>query len=84
MTITSAPVPYGIMTSICKEYADQLIHPIKKIWQASSSLESRKLPESTSQAITTPIYKYRMKNNPPNYRPIALINHFTKIFERIH
>ena len=61
MTVTSVPAPYGITTSIYKEYADKLIYPIKKMWQAS--LEIGKLPDSTSQAIITAIYKDGVKNN---------------------
>lgn len=42
MAITSAPGRDDTRACIYKEYADQQIYPIKKIWQVS--LESRKLP----------------------------------------
>ena len=57
-----------ITASIYKEYVDQLIYFITKIWQAS--LESGKLAEGTAQAIITPIYG--VKSNSGNYRPVAL------------
>ena len=41
MAITSVPGPDMITASIYKEYSDQLIYPIKKIWQIS--LESEKI-----------------------------------------
>ena len=41
MAITSVPGPDRITASIYKEYSDQLIYPIKKIWQIS--LESEKI-----------------------------------------
>ena len=44
MAITSAS--YSIKASIYKEYADQLMYPIKKIWQAF--LESGKLLEGAT------------------------------------
>ena len=76
MAITSAPGPGGISTSIYKEHADQLIYPIKKIWQ--TSLESGKLPKGAAQAIMTPIYKSAVKSNPANYHPVSLTNHLRK------
>ena len=33
--------------------------------------------------MITPIYKGGVKSLPTNYRPVALTNHLTKIFERI-
>ena len=76
MNIMSATGPDRITASIYKEYADQLIYPIKKIWQAS--LESGKLPEGSAQAIVT-----QMRSNLANYQPVALTNHLMKMFERI-
>ena len=73
MVITLAPWADGFTGSIYKEYADQLIYPMK-IWKAS--LESGKFSEVTAQAIIAPIYKRRVKNNTVNYQwPVALSNH---------
>ena len=57
------------------------LSPMKKIWEAS--LETGKLPESTAQAIIPPIYKWEVKSNSANYRPVILTNHLKKILERI-
>ena len=81
MTITLAPGSDRITASICKEYANQLMYPIKKIWQAS--LESGKVPEGTAQAVITSIYKGGVKSNEENYQPMALNNRLPKIFKRI-
>jgi len=48
-----------------------------------SYINSGKLPEGIAQTIVTPLYKGGAKCEPRNYRPIALTNHLTKIFERI-
>ena len=41
------------------------------------------MPERNALAIITPILKAIDKSKPPNYRPVALTNHLTKIFERV-
>ena len=56
-------------------------YPIKKIWRLS--LDTGKLPEGTTLAYITPIFKGGARSLPANYRPISLTNHLTKIFERI-
>ena len=80
MATMSGLGPDGITASIYKEYGDQLIYPITKIWQ--TSLESGKLPEGTAQAIITSFYQGKVKSNPANYWSVALTNHLMKIFER--
>ena len=37
-----------------------------------SSLESRTLPEGTAEGLLAAICKGGVKNNPENYRPVAL------------
>ena len=78
---SSAPGPDGVTAFFLKTYIDQLIYPIMKIWR--TSLDTGKLPEGVAQAIITPIYKGGLKSLPANYRPVALTNHLTKIFERL-
>ena len=48
-----------------------------------NSLDTGKLPEGIAIAWITPIYKGGNKSLPANYRPVALTNHVTKIFERV-
>ena len=81
MNSSSSPGPDGIASTIYKEYSVQLAQPITQIWRLS--LDTGKLPEGIAQAVITPIYKGGVKSLPANYRPVALTNHLTKIFERI-
>ena len=81
MNGSSAPGPDGVAAYFFKEYADQLIYPIMKIWR--TSLDTGILPEGIAKAIITPIHKGGDKSLPANYRPVALTNHLTKIFERV-
>ena len=77
----SAPGPDGIPPTFYKEFVDELVIPIKKIWRIS--LDSGKTIEGRIISIVTPIYKSGEKSDPGNYQPVALTNHLTKIFERI-
>ena len=81
MNVSSAPGPDGVAAFFIKEYADQLVYPIMKIWR--TSLDTGMLPEGTARAFITPIHKGGEKSLPANYRPVALTNHLTKIFERV-
>ena len=47
------------------------------------SLDTGKTIEGKIISIVTPIYKSGEKSDPGNYRPVALTNNLTKIFERI-
>ena len=81
MKSSSVPGPDGIPAYIYRDYIDQLAYPIMEIWR--TSLDIGKLPEGIAQAVITPIYKGGIKSEPANYRPVALTNHVTKIFERV-
>ena len=39
--------------------------------------------DGTNLAFITPIFKGGDKNNPANYRPVALTNHITETLERL-
>ena len=77
----SAPGPDGIPAQFYEDYALSLITPIKIIWE--HSLRTGKLPEGTALAMVNPLDKGGDRTDPANFRPIALTNHLTKIFERI-
>ena len=81
MDENSAPGPDGITAYFLKTYIDQLLYPIIRMWR--NSLDTGKLPEGIAIAWITPIYKGGNKSLPANYRPVALTNHVTKIFERV-
>ena len=54
---------------------------VKRIWRIC--LDEGILPNSPVLSIVTPIYKGGGKSEPSNYRPVALTNHLTKIFEKV-
>ena len=78
---SSAPGPDEIPTIFYKDYAQELVLPIKRIWR--KSLDNGEMPEGIAISIIIPIFKEGLKREPSNYRPVALTNHLTKIFERI-
>ena len=77
----STPGPDGIPVSFYKDYVDELGYPLKLIWR--ESLDTGIQTENPILAIITPIHKGGPMNNPGNYRPIALTNHLTKLFEKL-
>ena len=48
-----------------KDYAEELVYPIMKIWRIS--FDTGLLPEGTAQATIAPIYKGGDKGKPANY-----------------
>ena len=79
--MSSAPGPDGVPAFLYRTFAKQLAFPLRLLWQAS--LDSGKMPEGTLLAYITPILKTVDRSEPANYRPVALTNHMTKIFERV-
>ena len=77
----SAPGPDEIPAIVFNRYAKVLAEPVMQIWRLC--LDEGIIPEGMVLAIITPIYKGVGKSEPANYRPIALTNHLTKIFERV-
>ena len=77
----SAPGPDGIPAFLYKDHIDQLVRPMMRLWRIS--LDTGKLPEGKALALITPILKSLDKSLPVNYRPVALTNHLTKVFERV-
>ena len=78
---SSSPGPDGVPAYIYHHFAEELANPVMRIWQ--QSLNSGIMPEGIILAIIVPILKSTDKSLPANYRPIALTNHLTKIFERV-
>ena len=78
---SSAPGPDGISAFLLKKYIDVLVIPLHYIWR--TSLDTGQMPEGTIQSIITPIFKGGNRSLPKDYRPVALTNHSTKIFERV-
>ena len=81
MNEAAAPGPDTIPACLIKDFIKDLLYPIKTIWR--KSLNSGEMPEGTILALITPMYKGKDKCLPINYRPVALTNHLTKLFERV-
>ena len=77
----SAPGPDGITAYFIKEYIEVLAKPLHYMWR--TSLDTGLMPEGTNQSIVTPIFKGGCRTLPKDYRPVALTNHVTKVFERV-
>ena len=77
----SSPGPDGVSAILLRECADVLKVPIYILWRAS--LDSGKLPKYMKSSIVTPVFKGGDRSQAENYRPISLISHLCKLFERI-
>ena len=77
----SAPGPDGITPLFLKDYADEIAPALCLLWR--KSLDTNEMPDNINLAYITPIFKGGEKSKPANYRPVALTNHITKIFEKI-
>ena len=78
---SSAPGPDELPTALYHRFAEELAIPLQLIWRRS--LDTGLMPEGTILAIIAPIFKGGDKGDKANYRPVALTNHLTKIFERV-
>ena len=77
----SAPGPDGISAFLLKKYKEALKVPLCYMWR--TSLDTGKMPEGVNQSLITPIFKGGNRSTPKDYRPVALTNHTTKVFERV-
>lgn len=77
---SSAPGSDGITSIIAKHLhvyiSSPLAHVINLIFRTA------KVPKIFKQAVVKPIYKAGDKSNISNYRPISILNTFSKIFEK--
>ena len=67
--------------SIIKTNSHLLAFPIVKIF--NQSIQQGKFPDILKQAKIVPVYKKGSKTDLNNYRPISLLNIFSKIFEKL-
>ena len=77
----SAAGPDGIPVIFYKDYADEMAGPLLMLWR--HSLDCGDQPDEPILAVITPLHKGGPKCYAVNYRPVALTNHLTKIFERV-
>ena len=78
---SSAPGPDGLSAFFLKKYIGVLKRPLHYMWR--TSLDTGKMPDGINQSVITPIFKEGTRSAPKDYRPVALTNHTTKIFERV-
>ena len=77
----SAPGPDGISAFVLKEHKEAMKVPL--YYMRRMSLDRGKSPDGVNQSVITPTFKGRSRSTPKDYRPVALTNHPTKIFERV-
>ena len=70
-----------ISVTVIKSVADLIAEPLSII--INHSLYSATFPNSLKLAKIIPIFKSGKKSDPANYRPIALLNNFSKIYEKV-
>lgn len=71
----------GIPNFIIKGCADILIPVLAHIFNLS--LTTGIYPSKWKEAVITPVFKSGKKNDIKNYRPISILNNFSKLFEII-
>lgn len=81
LKVDSAPGPDSVKPLFIKEVQDVILEPLTHI--CNLSLLSGRFPDRWKVAQVSPIYKNGPKKDPNNYRPISLLNIFSKILEKI-
>ena len=71
----------GVSSNFLKQTIYAIIQPLHHIFNLSISTGS--VPSLFKIAKIIPIYKNGDKSNPDNYRPISLLNTFSKLLEKI-
>src|SRR5579863_8843669 len=77
----SSPGPDGIPSTVIKSAAPYICHILSFI--VNLSFSTGIFSENLKEAKVIPIYKDGDKSNFTNYRPISVLNTFSKIFEKI-
>ena len=70
-----------ILAGILKGCVDCYISVLTKIF--NTSLESSCFPNQIKLAEVTPVFKKKDELDKENYRPVSVLSHASKIFERI-
>ncbi|MEW8546207.1 MAG: reverse transcriptase family protein, partial [Candidatus Thiodiazotropha sp.] len=75
-----APGPDTISPKLIKEGANQLIVPLRKLF--NKSLRLKQFPYLWKDANVIPVHKKDSLTKPCNYRPISLLSYLGKLMER--
>ena len=70
----------GIPSSVIRQCCDSIASPL--CYLVNQSFASGSFPTSLKQALVKPIFKKGEKNLVDNYRPISILNSFSKIYEK--
>lgn len=76
-----APGPDGIKNEFLKAIPAQVVPMIAACF--THILESETTPDTWAESITVMIFKKGDRNDPANYRPIALLNTLLKLFTQV-
>lgn len=71
--------PDGISSILIKSVHQYLLTPLLHI--INLIFKTELIPKDWKESIVVPVYKSGEKSNLTNYRPISLINNFSKFFE---
>ena len=77
----SASGPDNFPAILLKNCAEELSPPLYILW--SASMATGVIPKQLKTAIITPIFKGGPRDQPKNYRPVALTSHIIKVFEKV-
>ena len=77
----AAAGPDQVPAILLKNCARELSLPLQIFYR--NSLDTGNIPEQLKSAKITPIHKGESKDDPRNYRPIALTSHIMKILEKL-
>ena len=67
--------------AIIKDNSDLIAEPIKILY--NQSIATATFPKFLKHAIVTPVYKKNSRTELTNYRPISVLNIFSKIYEKL-
>ena len=82
LSVSASAGPDGVPAILLKKCKEVLSHPLTSLWQ--KSLKTGEIPDIFKLAFVTPIHKPgTSRASAENYRPVSLISHLVKTFERV-
>jgi hypothetical protein len=81
LSASAAAGPDQIPAVLLKKCKSALLDPLCRLWR--ESVRTGDIPSALKRALITPIYKGGARDQPCNYRPVALTSHIIKVFEKV-